>query len=158
MKKLVLKKVVSILLSAILMLSMSSGVFAYHEEDVLDDVEIVPAERYINPNVAMLKGIVNGYNNIYITSSGSYNFNVNVTGGFATTAGMTIKTETNSEDSAAIVTVKRPSGSNIIYREVFSGNDEEQYQFHFAYPGDYEVEVGVYVPSGCYLRLNVWIY
>jgi len=145
---------VGMILAIVLLLSMSTVVFATESKVTVQENSIYSTEESsIQP-----RGTLSGYGQGTVSKSNGYTtFTVPVSGSYSTAAGMTIKTSGNS-DAFGYITVYKPDGSNYKNQLYFSGNQEDFYQLYFVNGGNYTVTVDFIVPYGNPVTVECWIY
>lgn len=94
------------------------------------------------------------YNGQWVGSSSNGSFGVYSDN--SGTVGITISTESSSNDSIAYITVLRPNGSEFQSGLCLSGTQEKKYTMLFASTGTYTIKYSTYTTVG--MRINCWIY
>ncbi len=119
---------------------------AYQDDDVMI-IESPAAVGGISP-------LSTCYNSAWISSNSHSSFGVYSDN--SGTVGITIKTESSSDDSWAYITVLKPNGSEFQTNLYFKGTQEKKYTMLFASKGTYTIKYSVYTSVG--MRINCWIY
>ena len=151
-----IRKILALILSGIMVFScMSFTAFA---------TDRVPMEKVENAesttkSIVSIRGSFSGYASKFVSSSGQGSFTVSTSGLPLLSAGLTLKTSCDeSNESLAVVTIKRPDNSYVVQNLVLSGNQERVLTFYFPSSGTYTFNYTIYVPSGATVHMQAWIY
>lgn len=97
------------------------------------------------------------YNSVWLDSSGSGEFKVYTSN--TGTVGITLKVESSSNSSSAVISVKKPNGSyykNNVFLTPGEDGGEAKYTIFFAKSGSYTIEYTAYTKVG--MRIMCWMY
>ena len=153
-----MKKIFALILAVVMVFSCFS-VTAYAEVSADNAPKLgegVILKKFTPPTNGT-RGTFNGYNNKYVTNSGSSSFTVTCTGLPLVSAGLTFKTSCDSDDASCVIDIKRPNGGWMVQDLAFGPNQEDEFTFYFPTTGTYTITYTAHVPnSGLYMQC--WIY
>ncbi len=121
-----------------------------------DDVTVVKVDESVQTEQASAKATT--YESVWLDSSDSGSFSVNTPN--SGTIGITLKVESQSNDSWAYISVQKPNGDyfkNNVYIDPTTNNGEGGvYKMYFASSGDYTIHYIGYTSVG--MRIMCWLY
>lgn len=128
-----------------------------NETIVYQDDDMTIVETPVDANALGVSPLATSYNSKWLDTSGSGSFSVYTSN--TGTIGITLKVESSSNSSCALISVKKPNGSyykNDIYLEPGTNGGEGQYKIYFASSGSYTIEYVAWTEVG--MRIMCWMY
>lgn len=122
------------------------------QADIVVDLDRLDDSTY----VAAVNSELAGYAH-RVTGTGEGSFNVYVTGSACLSAGLTFRSDCDSNDAFTIVDLKRPNSGYILHNAGFYANDEQHYTFYLGTSGTYKVNYNTCAPTNS-VHLQIWIY
>ena len=147
-----MKKFLAFFLAVVMAFSMSATAFASASGD---DPSDYPMAELVDSPVIMPRAVAGYAHRVALTGTGS--FEVNVTGSMSATAGLTFKTECDSNNAMVVIDIQRPNGIYMLTDSAFGANEERQYGFALATTGKYIIYYNVLAPTDA-IHMQCWIY
>ena len=118
---------------------------------------IAPANTTIdNVNSTTSKDSFGGYGH-RVTGTDRGSFGVSCPSGAGAGAGITIKSECNSDGAFSYISIEKPDGTFFGNNIYLDGNEEKKFQIWFPQNGTYTIHYVTYTPDQT-VHLQCWIY
>lgn len=129
---------------------MTGTVFASENNYDTDTVSAVDT-TVISP-----RGSFGGYGH-RVTGTGSGSFTVSAPSGANGAAGITLRSDCDSDGAFSYISIQKPDGSYFKNDVYLNGNEEKKFQIFFPQNGTYTIYYTTYTPSSS-VHLQFWIY
>lgn len=122
-----------------------------------DEMTIVETPVGTDVNAFGVSPLATSYNSRWLDTSANGSFTVYTSN--TGTIGITLKVESPSDSSTALISIKKPNGSyykNNIFLTPGENGGEGQYKIYFAQSGSYTYEYSAWTNAG--MRIMCWMY
>lgn len=163
------KSLVALCLAMVMAFSFSVSAFAATPEEAVDNSFVISEDAtvvYQDDEMTIVETPVTtssvtprstDYNSVWLDSSSTGSFRVYTSN--TGTVGITLKVESSSNNSSAVLSVQKPNGSyfkNDVFLTPGQSGGEVQYTILFASSGSYTIHYSAYTEVG--MRIMCWMY